>query len=150
MNDLKKDALVALAERTAACHNLDPGLVCAVVEQESAWNPWAVRFEPIFETRYIRPALPSAPTTEELCLAISWGLMQVMGQTAREHGFSGKFLSELSDPEVGLSVGCAVLTAKLNKARGDTGAGLLLWNGGANTKYPEQVMARIPRYRSCS
>jgi soluble lytic murein transglycosylase-like protein len=110
-------------------------------------EPLALRFEPVFEHRYIRPALPLAPTTEELCLAISWGLMQVMGETAREHGFRGKFLNALCDPATGLSVGCVVLSHKLAKTEGDVRAGLLLWNGGANTGYPEQVFARTSNYK---
>jgi soluble lytic murein transglycosylase-like protein len=110
---------MGLAKKIAIEHRLDPSLVCAVIEQESGWNPWALRFEPIFEHRYIRPALPMAPTTEELCLAISWGLMQVMGETAREHGFNAKFLNALCDPATGLSVGCGVLSNKLTKAKGD-------------------------------
>jgi len=146
MDDQLVTEAVLLAKRTAIDHGLNPTLVCAVVEQESGWNSWAVRFEPVFEHRYIRPALPMAPTTEELCLAISWGLMQVMGQTAREHGFKGKFLNELCDPAVGLSIGCAVLAAKLEKARGDIEKALLLWNGGSNLAYPGQVEARMQKY----
>ena len=138
---------IALAQQIAIGHGLDPVLVCAVVEQESSWNPWALRFEPVFEHRYIRPALPLAPTTEELCLAISWGLMQVMGQTAREHGFRGKFLNALCDPATGLSVGCAVLADKLKQTKGDSQEALLLWNGGCSIAYPGQVTARMCRYR---
>jgi soluble lytic murein transglycosylase-like protein len=37
---------IALARKAAAAQSLDPALVCAVVEQESAWNPWAMRYEP--------------------------------------------------------------------------------------------------------
>jgi soluble lytic murein transglycosylase-like protein len=40
--------LVTLARKVAAAQSLDPGLVCAVVEQESGWNPWAMRYEPAF------------------------------------------------------------------------------------------------------
>jgi hypothetical protein len=40
--------LLLLARKAAATQSLDPGLVCAVVEQESAWNPWAMRYVPAF------------------------------------------------------------------------------------------------------
>jgi soluble lytic murein transglycosylase-like protein len=33
--------LVQLAQRAAEAEGLDPALVCAVVDQESGWNPWA-------------------------------------------------------------------------------------------------------------
>lgn len=103
--------LIALARAAAAAHELDPALVCAVVEQESAWDTHAIRYEPGFRTRYVAPL--GLPPTEEVARSISWGLMQVMGQVAREHGFGGKFLSALCDPAVGLDIGCAVLDAKL-------------------------------------
>src|ERR1700735_1296507 len=83
-------ALIALARTAAAQHSLDPALVCAIVEQESAWDPHAIRYEPAFRTRYVAP-LGLAPT-EEVARSMSWGLMQVMGQVAREHGFTAKSL----------------------------------------------------------
>ncbi|PYV72926.1 MAG: hypothetical protein DMG96_24730, partial [Acidobacteria bacterium] len=38
--------LLVLARKAACAQSLDPALVCAVVEQESGWNPWAMRYEP--------------------------------------------------------------------------------------------------------
>ena len=107
--------LIALARAAAERHALDPALVCAVVEQESAWDAHAIRYEPAFRTRYVAPL--GLPPTEEVARSISWGLMQVMGQVAREHGFSGKFLSALCEPAAGLDIGCAVLASKLVAAR---------------------------------
>src|SRR5438445_3491552 len=49
--------LVALAHRAAEAHALWPELVCAIVEQESAWNPWALRYEPVFYEKYIAPQI---------------------------------------------------------------------------------------------
>lgn len=106
--------LLALTRTIAAQHALDPALVCAVVEQESAWDANAIRYEPAFRVRYVAPL--GLPPTEEIARSISWGLMQVMGQVAREHGFTGKFLSALGDPAAGLGVGCAVLTSKFAAA----------------------------------
>jgi hypothetical protein len=115
--------LIALARASAAKHALDftfsvssvvytgTALVCAVVEQESAWDTHAIRYEPGFRTRYVAPL--GLPPTEEIARSISWGLMQVMGQVAREHGFQGKFLSALCDPAIGLDLGCAALASKL-------------------------------------
>jgi soluble lytic murein transglycosylase-like protein len=40
--------LVVLARKAASAQSLDAALVCAVVEQESGWNPWAMRYEPAF------------------------------------------------------------------------------------------------------
>ena len=47
--------IIELARSIAAAHALDPALVCAVIEQESAWHQWAVRYEPSFLSRYIAP-----------------------------------------------------------------------------------------------
>lgn len=106
--------LLALARAAAARHSLDPALVCAVVEQESSWDAHAIRYEPAFRARYVAPL--ALPPTEEIARSISWGLLQVMGQVAREHGFRGKFLSALCDPATGLDIGCQVLAAKLAAA----------------------------------
>src|SRR5277367_2995490 len=137
--------IVTLARTIAYEHGLDPALVCAVVEQESAWDAHAIRYEPGFRARYVAPL--GLPPTEEVARSISWGLMQVMGQVAREHGFSGKFLSALCDPAAGLDIGCAVLAAKLSTADGNLARALELWNGGANADYASQVLPRMARYK---
>ncbi len=155
--------LLALVRSTAARHALDPALVCAVIEQESAWDAHAIRYEPAFRARYVAPL--GLPPTEEVARSISWGLMQVMGQVAREHGFDGKFLSALCDPATGLDIGCAVLAAKMMIRSGSSSRGssatersllnttndiertLELWNGGANPDYAPQVLARMARYK---
>lgn len=141
--------LIALAREAAARHQLYAELVCAIVEQESAWNPWAIRFEPAFLSRYVAPLYTNnkISATEAYARSFSWGLMQVMGQTAREHGFTGASLAELCDPVAGLEAGCRVLAAKLAAAEGNVERALLLWNGGANKEYPAQVLALTARYR---
>jgi soluble lytic murein transglycosylase-like protein len=142
--------LITLARQKAAEHQLDPELVCAIVEQESSWNPWSVRFEPDFLARYIVPQFQAGKisSTEGYARAFSWGLMQVMGETAREEGFTGD-LASLCDPEIGLEWGCRRFAAMLRRA-GDVpdaqAAALLHYNGGANPNYPGQVLARIPNY----
>jgi soluble lytic murein transglycosylase-like protein len=147
-------ALITLARAAAAQHALNPALVCAIVEQESAWDPHAIRYEPAFRTRYVAPL--GLPPTEEVARSISWGLMQVMGQVAREHGFTAKSLAALCDPATGLAIGCAVFAAKLRASTNDAasavagdvvGHALELWNGGANTSYAAQVLARVAHYR---
>ena len=137
--------IVALARAIASAHGLDSALVCAVVEEESAWDPHAIRYEPGFRASYVAPL--NLPCTEEIARSISWGLMQVMGQVAREHGFQRPYLSALCESSAGLSFGCIVLAAKLAAAGGDVSRGLALWNGGGNPDYAAQVLARVPRYR---
>lgn len=137
--------MIALAKETAARHALAPEIVCAVCEQESSWNPWAIRYEPAFRQRYVAPL--GLPPTEEIARSISWGLMQVMGETAREAGFTEKFLSALAGPATGLEFGCIVLADKFSRADNNPSQALQLWNGGANPDYAAQVLARTNQYR---
>lgn len=137
--------LIPLARAAAANYALDAALVCAVIEQESAWDTHAMRYEPAFRMRYVAPL--ELPPTEEIARSISWGLMQVMGQVARERGFSGKFLCAMCDPAAGLEIGCVVLASKLSAAGGDVAQALALWNGGANANYAPEVLARTAKYR---
>ena len=138
-------ALVAVARNAAAQQALDPALVCAIVEQESAWDTHAIRYEPAFRTRYVAPL--GLPPTEEVARSISWGLMQVMGQVAREHGFAGKSFAALCEPAAGLAIGCAVFATKLRAGADDVQRALTVWNGGANANYAAQVLARLAKYR---
>ena len=69
--------------------------------------------------------------------ALSWGLMQNVGQVARESG-STRY-PPLFAAEQGLSR-CKVLRKKFDAMGGDamggdTMRGLLAWNGGANAAY---------------
>ncbi len=152
MTDTVSPELIDLVRSIAIAHGLDPALVCAVVEQESAWNCWAVRYEPEFLSRYVAPLYTAGKltATEAYMRSMSWGLMQVMGQVAREHGFDGASLSELCDPSCGIEIGCRVFATRVARARGDVVAALLAWNGGANSNYPDQVLARKSNYSSRS
>jgi soluble lytic murein transglycosylase-like protein len=140
--------LIASARKAAAAQALDPALVCAVVEQESAWNTWAIRFEPAFFAKYVASLYTNNKVTasEVYARGFSWGLMQVMGQVARETGFDAPFLAALCDPEQGLVTGCKVLRKKFDAMAGDTTRALLAWNGGGNPAYPAQVLARRAHY----
>ncbi|MCC8991727.1 MAG: transglycosylase SLT domain-containing protein [Streptococcus sp.] len=95
-------------------HQLPQGLIGAICQVESGFNTHAIRYEPDFFTTYIVPCKikeypPCSYRTEQRARAMSWGLMQIMGQVARERGFSGAFLSELCLPEVGIEYGCRQL-----------------------------------------
>jgi len=124
-------------------------LVCAVVEQESNWNTWATRYETLSFAKYVAPLYTNnkVGATEAYARGISWGLMQVMGQSAREKGLASLYLSTLCDPAVGLAVGCKILRQKLDATDGDAPKALLAWNGGGNPDYAEEVLARVARYR---
>lgn len=150
MTDTVDPQIIALARRIAAAHGLEPALICAVIEQESAWNPWAVRYEPAFLSRYVAPLYTAGKlsATEAYTRSMSWGLLQVMGQVAREAGFDEPSLVELCDPSTGIEWGCRLLAARFARAHGDAATALLAWNGGANPDYPNEVFTRMKNYSS--
>jgi hypothetical protein len=142
-----KEQMVAIAVSAAARYALVAPLVCAIVERESTWNPWVIRYEPGFFNRYVIPAYTANKfdATEAYSRAISWGLMQVMGEDAREFGFSGD-MPMLCDPGVGIDIGCKIFAHKLKTSGGDITRALLAWNGGSNPDYPSDVLALQSHY----
>lgn len=139
---MQRDDIIDLVRKT--CGSLDPALICAIIEQESGFDPWAIRYEPAFYTRYVEP-ITGLSATEAHGRAFSWGLLQCMGQTAREVGYKGPF-PQLCSPETGIVIGCQVFSGKLARAQGSIHQALLFWNGGSNQVYPDQVMARIAKF----
>jgi len=121
-----RESIEALARLRAEQAGLDPALVCALIEIESGWNPWAVRYEPGYRWLYphelvtLDPAVPAekkliqeimdergwpgTPETETTLQRFSLGPMQAMGATMRERGYNG-WLPQLCDPEVNLEWG---------------------------------------------
>jgi soluble lytic murein transglycosylase-like protein len=140
--ELRKSFVKGYAEK----YGIDLSLLCAVIEHESSWNPWSIRFEPAFESRYIKPALPAAPSTLELTKAMSFGLMQIMGETAIELGFQGKFLSQLCDPGYGVDFGCRKFRRCLDQAGNSETLALLRYNGGSDNTYPVTVIKLKANY----
>jgi soluble lytic murein transglycosylase-like protein len=139
--------ITSLAESAAKKHNLPPRLVLAIVTVESAGKPGATRYEPAFFNRYIRPQ--NLPEAEGKGRATSWGLMQIMGETARTLGFAGAFTSLLT-PAIGLEWGCRYLSRLLDRYACESWECICrAYNGGpgnrhnlANT-YPAKVLAAL-------
>lgn len=143
-----QNELIALAYSAAIKYGLEGSLICAIIEQESDWDPWAMRYEPAFFRRYVEPLISRSElsATEANARATSWGLMQVMGQIAREAEFAGVFLSLLCKPQEGIDVGCRVFAGKVAAAAGSIEKALQLWNGGAAPDYAGEVLNRQGRY----
>lgn len=137
--------LIELAKKTAGEHGLDPALVCAVCEQESDWVPWAVRLEQGFFERYVSHTVKNDDPQEAVNQAVSWGLMQVMGATARDVGLKGP-ISDMTYPSIGLEMGCRKLKSCLNYKLGNVHDALQMYNGGGDPNYAAAVMARMPAY----
>jgi len=142
------DAICAAAYK----HNLNPHLIAAVIHQESKGNPYAVRYEQGFYKRYIADRTPATLrgyiprqcsfATEKTLRSTSFGLMQVMGNTAREAGFNGEFLTELLDVSKNVAIGTQILRDMIDASK-DTETALLKWNGGGNPAYPKEVIEHM-------
>lgn len=159
-----KTSFLYIAKTMAEKNGLPIAIVPAICEVESGWNTYAMRYEPAFAARYINgrnvahPREGCSRLTEELGLATSWGLMQVMGQTARELGFDGPYLAELCEPDVGMTYGCLLLAQKMKLYHRDYGLGgvIAAYNAGSprmdrngqwiNQPYVNKVMAAIHKY----
>ena len=85
-------------------------LLYRLTEVESAWNPWATRFEPLFTRRTRENTYNNGTSqeTENIHQATSWGLCQIMGYTARRLGWEGP-IPALLDPESNLRYACLYL-----------------------------------------
>jgi soluble lytic murein transglycosylase-like protein len=108
--------LLPLVKDLSFKYGLPTSLVNAIIEVESSYCLYAVRFE--FKAGYTTPekfALLNGITTEtELNLQkFSYGLMQLLGSSARDLGFEGP-LPSLHQPEIGIEWGCKKL-AQLEK-----------------------------------
>ncbi len=126
-NEAETDLDVLIAQ-AAARHELPPELVAAMVRVESGGDPWAIRYEQGFYRRYIAERglphfSPCSQETEDRTRAMSFGLLQLMGQVARELGCDLPFLAQLCDPATGLEWSCRYLTRlrrSLRKTHGTT------------------------------
>ncbi len=98
----------AIIESKARKYNLYPDLVEAHVMTESSGKPNATRYEPAFFKTYIKK-LGIDNEVERTGRATSWGLLQIMGQVARELGYQGSW-EGLMDPMVNLEYGCKKLS----------------------------------------
>jgi len=156
-----------LIEKIAFEYGLDPDLVRAIVKVESGGDPWAVRYEPGFYRTYVLRMLsgrldPPKPAgvsraTEARLRSCSFGLMQVMGQVARERGFEKPFLTELCDPATGLRHGCFHLKFMLDRYLGETPRAVAAYNAGSarvkggrlvNQDYVDKVLVTLSGLKS--
>lgn len=108
---------------------IEPKLVAAIIQKESGGVCLRTRMEGkwdtdlktmtatsryLFEPERFGKSLGISKATEVAQQRMSWGLMQVMGSTARCEGYEGH-LPMLLEPETGIYWGCTVLKTKMRK-----------------------------------
>jgi soluble lytic murein transglycosylase-like protein len=147
-------------ERIADSFALPPSLVAAVIQEESRFEPWAARTEPHYKRKAIVQEQARAwakryrnlPTyeTELDDRSRSLGLMQVMGQLAREQGFTGRYLSEMHLPQNATAHGAKRLRVLLDRYQSDTLSAVSAYNQGNNRKRGETFVNARYVYRVCA
>ena len=153
-----------IVNRVAPKYGLRPDIVLCIILQESQGNPFANRFEKHIYNRlvplkreelsgwkpdadYNDKELEPSLETEKVNRAISWGLMQVLGETGRWCArVSVPFLSALQEPELGADTGCKVLSYYL-KTHGTYDKALAAYNAGTPTSTQGQQYARKVLFR---
>lgn len=110
--------IIPIINEAAARFGMNRYLIQAFIVVESSGNPKAVRFERQF-TYLSNPAshaksLGITEDTERVFQKTSWGLMQVMGGTARDLGYEGP-LTDLLEPELGIFWGCRYFQARCSQ-----------------------------------
>lgn len=143
----------------ATKHGVTPELVAAIIEVESSGNTFAMRYEPLWWRRLSQHESVKgvSSATERAQLSTSWGLMQVMGVTARELGFRGPFLSALCQPSVGIEFGVRYLKRQLDRYDGNEVEAVAAYNAGTarrgddgdfvNQSYVDKVWRAYGRIR---
>ena len=153
-------------ESAARLYSLPPSLIAAVIQEESRFEQFATRHEPGYmRSRSMRRAalawsrthaLPNT-ATELADRSRSFGLMQVMGETAREQGFAARYLAEMYLPHNSIDHGAKLLRSLLDRYHHDTLAAISAYNQGStrlkagalvNARYVYRVCLAWRAYRS--
>lgn len=172
----KQDSLAAISDemvplraellRASEKHHVPASLLAAFCQEESNFNPWAERSEPKYwNNRKVKRAarkwskahkgLPTS-TTELSDRAKSMGLMQPMGEVAREQGFDSTYLSALFEPFNSIDQGAILLKKLLARYGRDTLAAISAYNAGtphqvhgtfANARYVYRVSVAWRHYQ---
>jgi len=123
-----------------ASFDVNPLLVRAIVQTESSGNRYAMRFEPMFHTLYkpsdFAKALSISNETEVIAQKCSWGLMQVMGATARELGFDS-LIPMLCEIDLGILYGVKYLKRQLIRYKGSEKDAVAAYNAGSVRLKPD-------------
>jgi len=126
-------------KKYAKKHELPAQLINAIIQVESSGNQFAIRYEKDYRwlfnpENYVKGTITL--DTEKTAQKTSWGLMQLMGATARELGFDKTFLSELLDVDTNLNYSCKFLK-QLKDRYGDMEKAIAAYNAGSPRKCEE-------------
>ena len=136
----------ALIHQVANQFGLPFDVLQSQVIQESSGDPFAFGFEHGFFTTYIKGNPHAKAAQYGPLAACSCGLLQILVETAVEHGFTGR-PEDLFDPLTGLTWGATYLADCLTKASGNLHEGLRRYNGTgtAADNYANAILHRAGR-----
>lgn len=156
-----RSELVQAAHR----HQVPAALLAGVVQEESRFEQYAERTEPAYlKNPKIRRLARTwskrhggIPTslTEQTDRARSYGLMQVMGEVAREQGYDSTYLANLFNADDAIDQGALLLKKLLLRYGTDTLAAISSYNQGsprqahgtfANARYVYRVSVAWRHY----
>lgn len=124
--------ILTLIKGQSEYFQLKPEWIWSMFEIESGWISTATRFEPKFcnRLRLLNPTMSEESLKKR---AASWGLGQVLGQTALEMGFDTKTdISELTTPTHGVHYALQYLhRKKLAYPKLDIFAWIAAYNAGS-------------------
>lgn len=154
MNDQLTNIIYSLCREFEVSHLL----IAAIIYEESRFIESRRRFEigwfnrllPLERNKllgYVPPEGICSLDTEKADRSTSWGLMQVLGETARERGFRKESFLELLKPAINLEHGVSYFKRMLRLKVNEKDA-LLAYNGGADKGYPERVYSHIKEGRT--
>ena len=121
--------------KASETNRIEPELVAAIVAVESGGKSCATRYEPHYrytlDEKIFAKKNYITGDTEIIHQKTSWGLMQVMGAVAREHGYLGP-LNSLCTPQLGLQYGIQHIAKFIDKYEGDLQAAISAYNQGGD------------------
>ena len=154
----KEKEIILIVKRTSEIFGLSPSLVLAIIYQESYrangnWHDaiYAIRQEDGFFKRYILGKkltgyvpikFPPSKATERHMRSVSFGLMQVMLTTAREHEFDSPYATSLLDIETNIYYGCLILRRKIDRHK-DLDTGIMAYNGRPHAAATKEYLVKI-------
>lgn len=155
-------SLPQIIKFNAAKFDLDWKLVACIIYQESGGDEEAYRFEDAFYDKLLAdkrkdelvgyvPNFPPTLTSEKRARSASYGVMQVMGETARLMGFAERWLTKLRFSENNVYIGCKYLRHLFDKAAKISGGReqlvwvLTRWNGSSS--YPAIIFDHMEKER---
>lgn len=99
---MEREEIRKIVSRECRLKKLKEEVIEAIIQVESGWKDKIARYEKRFvythKVDFFAKIHKITPETENMFQKCSWGLMQIMGGTARDLGFSG-WIPDLWEPE---------------------------------------------------